>query len=267
MVGAVDVGENIGLGNPIHTLLCSKEVVEAPADVPVACTRLHIPIGIGTRLLGEEVAEGVDVANVHHFINPRSLFGKEASVLFVLFRPGEIYFFVGSVHIPTEDDRLLFVQLLYELQEGIIEAEFIIEPLGPLAAVGEVGVHQPEVGIFCTNHAAFLVKFFNPHTVDDLQWFTLGVERDAAVALLNLTGREEARVVSGGEERFRELVGRSFGLLKTEDVWLRRLYKRSPEIILSQGAESVHIPRHDFHISILLCKTKARDMFRAQGLF
>ena len=166
------------------------------------------------------MAEGVRVAGGYHLVQPGALFGEEAGVLLILLRPRQVDLFVRGVHIATEDDRFFFAEFLDELEEGVIETELIVEAHRPLAAIGEVNVEEPEVFKLCTHNAAFLVKFFDTHTVNYFKRLYFRVERNATVALFDLTRRKESRVTGRGEECFGELVRRGLGLLEAEDVGL-----------------------------------------------
>lgn len=44
VVGAVDVGRDVGFFNTLHIFLDDEEVVDAPADISVACTGNLVPI-------------------------------------------------------------------------------------------------------------------------------------------------------------------------------------------------------------------------------
>ena len=80
MVGAVNIGMDFGFFNTLYEFACDEEIINAPADVTVAGTGLHIPEGVGVFRLWVEMTEGIDVAGAYHLVYPRALLGEEAGI-------------------------------------------------------------------------------------------------------------------------------------------------------------------------------------------
>ena len=169
MVGAVDVGVDGGTFNAFDKFGGDEEVVEAPADVPVARAGEEVPIGICVFHIWMEMAEGVHIACTYDLIYPGAFFGEKAGIFFIFFRPREVDLLVGGVHVAAKDDRLLLAQLLGEREKSIVEAELVVQPYGTLAGIGEVDVDEPEVVVFSAHQPPLLVELFDAHAVDHFE--------------------------------------------------------------------------------------------------
>src|SRR3989344_6099375 len=120
-----------------------------------------------------EMSERVYVSGASYFVYPCAFFGEKSSIFFVLLRPREVYLFVCSVHVSTKNNWFIFTQLFCKCEKSVVKAELVINSMRTLATVREVGVNEPEVFIFGTNKATFLIKLFNPHAINNFEWLNL----------------------------------------------------------------------------------------------
>ncbi len=95
---------------------------------------------------------------------------------------------MGGVHVAAKYDGFLLAELLYEREECVVEAHFVVEALRALAAVGEVGVYEPEILELSPDKASLLVEFLYSHAINDFQGLDFGINSDAAVAFPHLAG-------------------------------------------------------------------------------
>lgn len=132
---------------------------------------------------------------------------------------------MGGVYVAAENNGFLLAQFFCKSEEGIVKTHFVVEPLGTLTAIGEVGINEPEVVIFCADEAALLVEFRDAHAINHFQGFSFRIQCDTTVALTYLAGRKEGRISGRGEELLGKLVGIRLGFLETEDVGLNAVQK------------------------------------------
>jgi hypothetical protein len=105
VVGAENVGVNEWVLYALHKFLRDEKIVDPPAHIPIPRAGECIPIGVGTGARRVRAAVYIYIARIYHFIYPGALLGQEPRVLLIRFRAGQVYFFVGGVHIPAEYDR------------------------------------------------------------------------------------------------------------------------------------------------------------------
>lgn len=121
-------------------LLRNEEIVDTPANIPFARMGEIIPIRISFALARMEVAKGIHVPILDHFVEPLAFDRKEAGVLLVLLWTRQIDWIVRRIHVSAEHHWLALTESLAEGQEGLIVTELELKPLRTPTAIGEVDV-------------------------------------------------------------------------------------------------------------------------------
>ena len=244
MIGAVNSRVYLSLLDVLKKLPGNEEIVDAPADVAVTRSRKEVPVGVGPGPGWILIAPDIDIACSNDLIDPGPLFGQEAGVIFVRFRTSKVNGLMGSIHIATEDDWLVLAELLSECEEGVIEAELIVDPVRALAAIGEVAVNKPKVRELGRYETALVIKFWDTHAIEQGNRLYFRIDGDTTITLFDLAGGEVGGETGEVPKPIRKLVGRSFGLLEAEDVRLYAFQEGLPErvLVFSKRAEAVHVP-------------------------
>ena len=219
-----------------------EEIVDAPADVPLARAAELQPPGVLARQVGVEVAEGVDITVRDQGIHPRALLGQEAGGVAVLPRPRQVDLTMGGVDIAAEDHRPpLGAQPLAQRQERVVEGEFVRDAAVIAAAVGEVAVDQREIGVVGDDGAPLVVELRITQAETHRLRRTAREEGGAAVAFLARRAVPEGVVAGRLAHLGRELLGVAAGFLQAQDV-RRGLGQPRQEAGAMGGAGAVDVP-------------------------
>ena len=86
----------------------------------------------------------------------------------------QVDFFVGDVHVSTDDYRLGFFQFFQVRAEHVIPEHPVIQTLQLIFGVGGIHIDQKEIVIFRRDDTAFLVMFLNAKPKADAKRLFLG---------------------------------------------------------------------------------------------
>src|SRR6266436_5112240 len=119
MVGAKNLWANEGVLEARTQQAGDQEIINAPADVPVAHTAHGAPpcVMAAARL---KFAEGVNEAGFDKGAEASSFLGRESVIAFVRLGVGEVQLGVRDVEIAAEDDGLFALQHLEVSQERAV---------------------------------------------------------------------------------------------------------------------------------------------------
>ena len=240
MIRAGHVRQDERVGHAVDHRVGYEEIVNPPSDIAAAGTGLVVPPGV---LLGfvVEMSERIDETIGQQTVDPRAFLGQEAGIGLVLFWPGQIDGPVCGIDITAQDDvLLLFADRVQRVQAGVVEIHFVLQTLGPLTAVGEVDVHQHEIGVMGHDDPALIVEFFDAEPRIDAFGLDLAVQGRAAVAL-SLAGTEETFVAVDVQQFIGQLFGVGLGLLQAQDI---RLFGVEPleKVLLQDRPNPIDIP-------------------------
>lgn len=214
VVGTEDVGVDGGGGDAGAEAFGGEEVVDAPAYVLLAGVEAVGPPAEGL-LLRVEGAEGVDeVVGVQESGELSAFFVGETGVFVVGLGIFKVYLLVGYVHIATDDDGLLVVELHEEVAEGVFPLHAVVEAAQAVLGVGGVDTDEEEVGHLECDDASFVVVLLLADAVADAEWCVAGVDGSAGVAFL--LGVVPVGLIAGEGEV--ELSGLHLGFLQAEKV-------------------------------------------------
>ena len=129
MVGTHNFLKDTGSFDMLFEALADEEIVDSPADIPIASAGFQIPPGILSRLVVKH-PQGVDISPIDKFVYPGALFGKETGGLLILLWPGQVDRPVGGIDIAADNDIFAFLPGLFGMvKEGVVEVHLIFQPL------------------------------------------------------------------------------------------------------------------------------------------
>lgn len=95
----------------------SKEVIDAPTNVPAAGIREVAPPAVFSCLIGIEESERIDESCVQEFLETHPLFICESCISSVRLRVCQVDFFVCDIQISTYEDRLYGLKPSHVIQK------------------------------------------------------------------------------------------------------------------------------------------------------
>src|SRR5690349_21162366 len=122
-----------------QTLPRHKAVVEAPAHVPLAGSR--IPPGVGAGCLGVEMAEGINPAIGKEAVHPGTFLRQEAGIVPVSLWMRDIQLLVSGVDIAHNDEAATALDPgIHMALECFVEGQLVGEASRTRSPVWEVDV-------------------------------------------------------------------------------------------------------------------------------
>ncbi len=199
-------------------IFTDEKVVDSPAHVPRPRPRLDVPVRVLVRLL-VKVAECVRVPVGDELVHPGPFFGEEAGLFRVLLGARDIYFFMGGIDVPADDQSFPgSFKGIGVFEKNIVESHLIFKSLRAHLAVGEIDVKQGKTGILGDDNASFQVEAVFAEVVADVGRLFFSKHGHAGVSLslrMVPVGMVACRLPQVGVK----LLGVAYlGLLEAEDV-------------------------------------------------
>jgi len=248
VVAAEDVGVDAGCYEVVFDALGAEPVVDTPAGVLFAGMEAVGPPGVDVGLEWMEMTECVDETGRKEFGEFLSLFIGEPGIHVVGLGVLQVYFLMSYVHISTDEDGFLLVELSEVETEGIVPRHAVGESAESVLRVWSIDRNNEEIGIFQCDYSAFGVHVGPAvvgHLIDDVLWQSVvDVERvvlgvDGCTAVAFLLGIVPVGFVA--RELQVELSLLDFCFLQTEEIRVE-CGKGIAEAFTAHGAESVYIP-------------------------
>lgn len=162
MVGAHDVGKDESVFQRWAQSWSDPEVVDAPANIAVACAREVVPVGVVVGLVRMELTKCIKPSIGAHRVEHRTFFRKKSGVGFVFFGTRQINGMVCDVVVATDYDVLAPCLLLFAAcKERVVELELIWHTRVAGGAVWEVDVVEYEGAIVELENAPLFVEFLD----------------------------------------------------------------------------------------------------------
>lgn len=136
MVGAQNIGMNLGIRDAVIQILASNKVVNPPTGVAFTGSETVTPPRVNILLFRVKVAEGVGETGVELGREVGALFVGKTSVMVVTGGILQVNDLVGDVEVTAVDDRFLSSQLAGVFPEGHVKALTEIQTLKFGSGVG-----------------------------------------------------------------------------------------------------------------------------------
>ena len=220
---------------------------------------LPLAFGRPTCIFLLELAERVHKTRLDHRAEAGAFFRREAVVLHVGLRIGEVDLGVRHVQVAAPDDGFFPLEL-FQVGEEVAVPLLAIGKAGEFALrVGHINIHEEEVGELGRQHTTFVVVLGHADALRDFQRAQLREDDGAGVALL-LRAVPVRRVVRGPE--LFDLVGVRLGFLQAQDVGLF-VVEVFEKIFAEHGAQAVDVPGNQFHAGEITERTAGKANFLA----
>ena len=149
---------------------------------------------------------------------------------------------MGDVHVPTDDDGLLRVELPQVGAEGVLPGHAVVDALEAVLRVGRIDADEKEALILQRHGPALGVVLGDSEVIAHGQRRVPREDRGSGVALL--LGVAPVALVAGKTQV--DLPGLELGLLNTEKVCVQ-CAEYLLKALAPGGAQAVHIPGYEFH--------------------
>ena len=243
VVGAKDIGMDLGIVETLAETVGDDEIIDAPAGILLTGLETIRPPGI-FHLVRILEAEGVGKAIGQQLAELGSFLVGEARIMTIGFGIFDINLLMGHVQVATEDDGFLGIESLKVSLEIVLPRHAIVKALQAILRIRRIAAHEEEAVHLEGDNTPLMVVHIDTNAVGYIEGFVLCEDSGAGITFL--IGIIPVALVA--LEDHIKLSGLHLRLLKTEEVGIQ-LFEYLTKTFCFAGTQAIDVPTDEFHIA------------------